>query len=133
MMTKICPCNHCPYNYDDDCDDEEKCLRYLQWSQKNYDRQMFALARKYNTALKRIETQNSKLKELKKQCTKAKGIIKELLDFDFLPDVKIKKRAEQFLKDCDIDNAIQQANKGLDFDKIAGEMEQDLKDSEMEK
>ena len=38
--------------------------------------------------------------------------------------------AEDFLKDCDIDNAIQQANKGLDFDKIADEMEQDLKDSE---
>jgi CO dehydrogenase/acetyl-CoA synthase alpha subunit len=28
---------------------------------------------------------------------------------------------------CDIDNAIQQANKGLDLDKIADEIEQDLK------
>jgi RNA processing factor Prp31 len=46
---------------------------------------------------------------------------------------KVKDKAEQFLKDCDIDNAIQQANKGLDFDKIADEMEQDLKDSEVEK
>ena len=36
---------------------------------------------------------------------------------------------EKFLKNCDIDNAIQQANKELDFDKIADEMEQDLKDS----
>lgn len=98
MMTEICPCNHCPY----DCDDgEEECLRYLQWSQKSYDRQMSALARKYNTALKRIETQNSKLKELKRQLTKAKRIIKELLDFDLLPDVTIKKRAEQFLKEVD--------------------------------
>jgi hypothetical protein len=34
---------------------------------------------------------------------------------------------------CDIDNAIQQANKGLDLDKIADEMKQDLKDSEVEK
>lgn len=47
--------------------------------------------------------------------------------------VKAYNEAEQFLKDCDIDNAIQQANKGLDFDKIADEMEQDLKDSEVEK
>ena len=31
--------------------------------------------------------------------TKAKEIIKELLDFDFLPDIEIKKQAEQFLKD----------------------------------
>ena len=42
-------------------------------------------------------------------------------------------KAEQFLRETDIDNAIQQANKGLDFDKIADEMEQDLKDSEVEK
>ena len=29
---------------------------------------------------------------------KAKEIIKELLDFDFLPDIEIKKQAEQFLQ-----------------------------------
>ena len=38
--------------------------------------------------------------------------------------------AERFLKDCDIDEAIRQSNEGLDFDKIADEMEQDLKESE---
>ena len=32
-----------------------------------------------------------------KQLTKAKEIIKKLLDFDFLPDIEIKKQAEQFL------------------------------------
>ena len=37
--------------------------------------------------------------EIARQLTKAKEIIKELLDFDFLPDIEIKKQAEQFLKD----------------------------------
>ena len=36
-----------------------------------------------------------------KQLSKAEKIIKELLDFDFLPDVDIKKRAEQFLKELE--------------------------------
>lgn len=31
--------------------------------------------------------------------TKAKALIKEMLDFDFLPDVDIKKQAEQFIKE----------------------------------
>ena len=65
----------------------------------------------------------------------AKEIIKLLLwdlrNRSYEP-VKDVERAEQFLKDCDIDDAIQQANKGLDFNKIADEMEQDLKDSEVE-
>ena len=34
-----------------------------------------------------------------KRLAEAKEIIEELLDFDFLPDVEIKKRAEQFLKE----------------------------------
>ncbi len=75
--------------------------------------------------------------EYKKQLTKAKEIIKDLKAHLDLSDcvnndyrLQLLKRAEQFLKDCDIDNAIQQANEGLDFDKIADEMEQDLKDSE---
>lgn len=41
----------------------------------------------------------TKLIHFKTQLTKAKEIIKELLDFDFLPDIEIKKQAEQFLKD----------------------------------
>lgn len=36
-----------------------------------------------------------------KQLSKAKKIIKELLDFDFLPDVDVKKQAEQFLKELE--------------------------------
>lgn len=34
-----------------------------------------------------------------KQLIKTKDIIKALLDFDFLPETDIKKRAEQFLKE----------------------------------
>lgn len=74
----------------------------------------------------------------KGQIEKAKEIIKKLLvrlnRFTYTGlDCEECKQAEQFLKDSDIDNAIQQANEGLDFDKIADEMEQDLKDSEVEK
>jgi hypothetical protein len=36
-----------------------------------------------------------------KQLSKAEKIIKELLDFDFLPDVDVKKQAEQFLKEIE--------------------------------
>ncbi len=106
-----------------------------------------------NDVDKKIYVQLAKKAELadiqKDQLTNAKEIIKRLLatprsiygrDEDgeitsfFNSDYEeLKKQAEQFLKDCDIDNAIQQANKGLDFDKIADEMEQDLKDSEVEK
>lgn len=35
----------------------------------------------------------------KEQLTKAKEIIKELLEFDFLPENEIKKQAEQFLSE----------------------------------
>jgi len=74
--------------------------------------------------------------ELKAKLTKAKEIIKALLkhthgqnlntqnDFDlYLGRIK---EAKQFLKECDIYEAIQQANEDLDFDKIADEIEQDL-------
>lgn len=36
-----------------------------------------------------------------KQLSRAEKIIKELLDFDFLPDVDVKKQAEQFLKELE--------------------------------
>lgn len=36
--------------------------------------------------------------KVKSKLTEAKEIIKELLDFDFLPDIEIKKKAEEFLK-----------------------------------
>lgn len=70
------------------------------------------------------------------QLTKVKVALRKVIDYlgqfcsDY-PDCVIE--AENFLKESDIDSAIQQANKGLDFDKIADEMEQDLKDSEVEK
>lgn len=66
----------------------------------------------------------------------AKEIIKLLLwdlrNRNYEP-VKDVERAEQFLRDCDIDEAIQQTNEVLDFDKIADEMKQDLKESEVKK
>lgn len=78
-----------------------------------------------------------RIRELEKENAELKELIKNIIrvtwgeGWNYSLDWKVK--AEQFLKDCDIDNAIQQANKGLDFDKIADEMEQDLKDSEVEK
>jgi len=54
----------------------------------------------------------------------------KLKDF---PKSLIQVDTEQFLRETDIDNAIKQANEGMDFNKIADEMEQDLKDSEVEK
>lgn len=54
---------------------------------------------------KELVDENEKLKKgvsgatmLYKHLSRAKEIIKELLDFDFLPDIKIKKEAEEFLK-----------------------------------
>jgi hypothetical protein len=48
-----------------------------------------------------IESLSKSENEAKKQLTKAKEIIKELLDFDFLPDIEIKKQAEQFLNEVE--------------------------------
>ena len=104
--------------------------------------------------IKDLEKENAELKlelealsgdipwnELKDVSEVAKEILKKVVgSFYYLCEInnfstsyECLAEAEQFLKDCDIDNAIQQANKGLDFDKIADEMEQDLKDSEVEK
>ena len=75
------------------------------------------------------EQAENRIAELKE---KAGCIIEDLKALYFSPVVtkndlkrqdKILAEAEQFLRDYDIDNAIQQANKGLDFDKIADEME----------
>ena len=93
---------------------------------------------KENAELKAVERM-ALYSKLSDRLTKAREIIKIFLKYEICT-LNIKDeladniaKAEQFLKDCDIDNAIQQANKGLDFDKIADEMEQDLKDSEVEK
>ena len=84
-----------------------------------------------------LEGRDLEIADLEKENAELKELIKNIIrvtwgeGWNYSLDWKVK--AEQFLKDCDIDNAIQQANKGLDFDKIADEMEQDLKDSEIEK
>ena len=71
------------------------------------------------------------------QLTKAKDHIKKLLDC-LQQDtndpqtnyyvVQYMTEAVQFLLETDIDNAIQKANEGLNFDKIAEEIEQDIKE-----
>lgn len=43
--------------------------------------------------------------ENKNKFDRAKEIIKELLDFDFLPDIDIKKQAEQFLEEIENENS----------------------------
>ena len=70
------------------------------------------------------------------QLTKAKELFNEFLRLHYRPIVDeftLFHKVEQFLRDSDIDGAIQQANEGLNFDRIADEMEQDLKDREVEK
>lgn len=83
-----------------------------------------------NTKLKnRIDVTTEKL-------IQAKELLNEFLRLHYRPIVDestLFHKVEQFLRDSDIDGAIQQANEGLNFDKIADEMEQDLKDSEVEK
>lgn len=73
------------------------------------------------------------------QLVKAKEILTKILNrlpsfqaksFDDLYLMNALSQAEQFLRDTDIDNAIQHANQGLDFDRIADEMKQDLKENE---
>ena len=63
----------------------------------------------------KLEKENAELKErnrellescegatmMYKDLCKAKEIIKELIDFDFLPDVEIKRQAEQFLSEVE--------------------------------
>ena len=47
----------------------------------------------------RVYLQHEELQMYIHKLTKAKEIIKELLDFDFLPETEIKKQAERFLKE----------------------------------
>ena len=86
-----------------------------------------------NTCNSTCKTENI---EMKKQLTKAKELFNEFLRLHYRPIVDeftLFHKVEQFLRDSNIDGAIQQANKGLNFDRIADEMEQDLKDSKVEK
>lgn len=65
--------------------------------------------------------------------TKAKEIIKKYLAIGVGGKITqnyldVTKEAEQFLREIDIDNAIQKANEGLNLNKIAEEIEQDIKE-----
>ena len=70
-------------------EDTEKARDY--WKNSSFDWRHKCTSRKpFKAAVK-----------AQKQLSKAEKIIKELLDFDFLPDVDIKKQAEQFLKELE--------------------------------
>ena len=98
--------------------------------------------------VEKLEKENAELKnrnqELLESCEgatmmykdlqKAKELLKRFIGLENCTlDYDDIKEAEQFLQETDIDNAIQQSNESLDFDKIADEMKQDLKESEVEK
>ena len=106
----------------------------------------------YDIASKRItelEKENTELKDDNKvmadnyskmeqkfydNLTKAKEVIKSSIVLltksrTALDTKTYLMKAEQFLRDIDIDNAIQKANENLDLDKIADEVEQDLNES----
>ena len=96
--------------------------------------------------IKNLDNQLTKAKEIIKELSKslflAKGIVRDLIDdtVDFKESKEratycyeqenfdTYKKAEQFLRETDIDNAIQKANEGLNLDKIAEEIEQDIKE-----
>ena len=67
------------------------------------------------------------------QLTKATALLKRFIEISnpiyFDEDrQKVKVEAEQFLREIDIGNAIQKANEGLNLDKIAEEVEDDLRE-----
>lgn len=67
----------------------EKARDY--WKDSSFDWRRKCISRKpFKAAVK-----------AQKQLSRAEKIIKELLDFDFLPDVDVKKQAEQFLKELE--------------------------------
>ena len=73
-----------------------------------------------------------------KQLTTAKEIIKTFLqtlknedsDYTFVlkNNARVIVESEQFLRETDINDAIQKASEGLDLDKIADEIEKDIKE-----
>lgn len=83
----------------------------------------------------KLEEEQRKNNGLSDNLTKAKELIKRLMHELVVSDRPydevdlLVKDVEQFLREIDIDNAIQKANEGLDLDKIAGEIEQDLNES----
>ena len=114
------------------------CNHYKNVFEENAELKDYAIQLKTETA-KRDTELTKQLLELDKERIKAKELLRDFLSvaIDYI-DKEDKNysfivEAEQFLQETDIDNAIQQANESLDFDKIADEMKQDLKESEVEK
>ena len=63
-------------------------------------KQQFTLRNERNTFLAQNEQYEKDLIDFNEELATAKEIIKELLDFDFLPENEIKKQAEHFLEEC---------------------------------
>lgn len=78
-----------------------------------------------------LDVIDSQHKLVDEEKVKVKEIIKDLLSCcRNYPQENVGKiqRAEQFLRETDIDDAIQKENKRLNLDKIAEEIEQDVKE-----
>ena len=90
-----------------------------------------------NANLKGLEMQvaedshRDRAKKAYSQLRKANELLKKWVDLFGYKANFLTEQTKQLLRDCDIDRAIQCANEGLDFDKIAEEIEQDLKDSKI--
>ena len=82
----------------------------------------------------RVYLQHEELQMYINQLTKAKRVIQSFVwwhtgeDRGSIDSNDLVERARQLLREIDIDNAIQKANEGLDLDKIAEEVEDDLKE-----
>ena len=131
----------------------EKRIEELEEELKITDESRYYYKEKYYESedkVKELEKENAELKTFKEKCkfnvgdickdieaennlTKSKELLKQWVSLCGFKVEKLSKDTEQFIRDSDIAEAIRQANEGLDFDKIADEMEQDLKDSEVEK
>lgn len=119
---------------------ENEFFQYFYKGTKEFEKENVKLKEQN---LKDCEAFNKTMKEIKEQWKKehsqfieAKELLNEFLRLHYNPIVDERTlfhKVEQFLRDSDIDGAIQQANEGLNFDRIADEMEQDLKDNEVEK
>lgn len=86
-----------------------------------------------NKLLDVINNQDVKIADLEQKLEQTEDLIKNIIrvtwgeGWNYSLDWKVK--AEQFLRETDIDNAIQKANEGLDLDKIA-DLEKQVKDLE---
>ena len=107
----------------------------------NGDEKRIAELEKENAELKKqLEMSNKVYNDnldyshhIEEQLTKAKDLLAKWVELfkpklEGYPITPIQEQTEQFLREIDIDNAIQKANEGLNLNKIAEEIEQDIKE-----